>query len=592
MSITEQYHVDYTGDSKSAVAAAQALDREIAKLELRLQGLKAKLTGSFTPGGRSAAAMAKQVAALQAALAALASQVGATNGQLNGINVTANAGISTFGQLRLAMMGLHEFEKVLSAIGAGLAEAREHSRGLAEANFKLRDSMRELANLQGKNGPDDQVTGEALKLGLATGMTPGESVKFLEQFEGSIPAGRQKGNIGTDKMTPEQKKTLEQQMALEGARFGNRIGLDASTSGDLAGVAAQHGKIEKVEDLAGVLGGMAYGLNEGRGKVSTLAKSELGAAANAIGSGRIKDLVEMGAFSGVASTISKGAAGSGTKFDQMDALLNTADGKGGQFLQSIGVDKADGDLEKLRVLKDHLMQSGGKDWNAYLAKQGFGSQWQRAATVGMIGTGGSNFNVLEERIKKGRAMAGNGAQVMKDNAQFVDNSLVGDHRKGQAAQAAADFMKGREGEEFANARKMALARLTARGEIDTAATNATDRLFDNTVGAPSRMLGGAGSRDERIEAEAINHFQAEAKRVGVDIPRDKYNLSGEEGAKKAFRELGPEIQAKGGMPYGDPKEVAEKLQTLIDLEKAKQAKQQLPPPIPPGGGGHAFPGRP
>ena len=57
MAITEQYHVDYTGDSKSAVAAAQALDREIARLELRIQGLKAKITGGFSPGGKSAAAM-------------------------------------------------------------------------------------------------------------------------------------------------------------------------------------------------------------------------------------------------------------------------------------------------------------------------------------------------------------------------------------------------------------------------------------------------------------------------------------------------------------------------------------------------------
>lgn len=584
---TETYHVDYTGDSSSAVAAGRSLEAVIQALESRLAAIKSALTGVFTPGGRSAAAMARQVTELNAQLAAMQGQLAGAATSLGTLNIQTNVSNRSFMQLRLTMMALREVEQVLKAIGDGLHAAEERANALAEKNLKLRDSMRELANLQGKSGPDDQVTGEAFKLGLAAGMKPSEAVDFLTQFEGSIPAGRQKGNIGTKDMTDEQKLELEKQIARVGASFGTRIGVDAKTMGDLAGVIPQHTKIDKVETFAGHLGGLAYGLNEGRGQMTPLMRQELGAAGNAIGSNRIKDLPELGAVIGVASTLSKSAGTSGNIYRQMSNALNRSTGQEGDFLQSIGVDKADGDIAKLKIMRDHLSQFGGKDPNRYLAEKGFGSQEERGSLVAMAG----QYDLITHRSAKARGMIGQGAQVMAQNDEFLNTTVLGQSRKAEAAKEAAEFIQGREREEFTDARKAAEARLWSRGELDTASSNLGDSLFDSTIGLLGKQFFGApGRRQERIDAEATSTLFSEAERVGVDIPGE-YKTASPHWQAKAFRDFAPEVASKGGNPYGDQKGVEDRLDKLIELQRQRDKQPPLPPPLPPGGQGGAAPGR-
>ncbi len=588
------YNIDYTASDQATqvtnqlIATLQALDALAAQV-------KAKLTGYASGGGRSSAAMAKQVEALKQSLAGLQSQLQSTNQTLSVTAGSTQSIATSMAATRAAFMAFHEVEKVLEAIGKGMANAREESERLAAANLKLRDSMRELANLQGHEGPDDQVAGEALLLGMASGLKPDEAVKFLEQFEGSIPAGREKGNIAPGKKDAD-RQAMEREMAREGAAFGARTGLSPETAGDLAGVVSQYTKINKIEDFAGQLGAMEYGLNAGRGKINPLAKSELGAAGNAIGAGRVKDLAELGAWVGVASTVSKSAGSSGTQFKQVDNLLNSIGGTTGDYLDRIGVSGAKGDLNKLRALRADMQAHGGEDWNKYLSEQGFHNRTDRAATVAMA----KNLDVLEQRIAKAREQAATGAVTIALDRDFLGRTGVGAKRQSQAALAASEFVKGQPGESVSIAREFAEARLKAGGFIDTRATNATDALWDATLGGISTKVGGGvDSRRQRINKEMLEAANREAERVGVQgvNPQTFKRLNRQEDVDAAYRDVAGRIKAKdkNADPTGGMKGVEAAVKELVQIEKQKLAQRAAPPvaaPPAPRGKGAAVPGRP
>jgi hypothetical protein len=590
--VQKNYDIDYTAKD-SASAVTDGLMRRVIALEAAVAAAKKTLSGYAAGGGRSSAAMTKRVAELVAELNKLQGALGPVNSQLNVTASNSDAVGAAVIKTRLAFMAMHEVKAVLDAIAEGTERAREEVEKLAESNLKLRDSMRELANLQGHEGPDDEVAGEALLLGMASGMKPDETVKFLEQFEGSIPAGRQLGNIGAGKNAVE-KKELERAMALEGAAFSARLGINPETGGDLSGVISQYTKINKLEDFAGQLGAMAYGLNEGRGKITPLIRGELGQAGAAVTDGRVKDLAELGAFIGVASTVSKSAGSSGTKFSQMDALLNTVGGEQGDYLQSIGVSEKKGDLAKLKALRTDLDKNGGGDWSTYLYGKGFHNKTDRQSTVAMA----RNIDVLDQRIGKAREMTGRGGDVIAADAGFLGRTLTGQDRKSRAALAGAEFLKGREKESIVIAQRNAVARLKTPGVdgIDTVDTNRTDEFADaGPWGWWSRVNGEVGNRQRRINMEMHRDLAQEGKRVGIKFKPLSDTLTNQEDSDREYRRRAAEIRARdpNANVAGDSKQVVEKLEQLIAIEKQKiAARQQAAPPPPPRGKPGAVPGRP
>ena len=145
------YNIDFTGrDSLSAVIAG--LHAHMAALDAEADKVKAKLQGFASGSSRSTNAMAKSVEALTANLAALKSQLEGVNAGLNQTQANAGGVTTSFGQMAGAMMAFREVDKVLEAIGSGLARAREESERLAEANLKLRDSMRRAGQSPGPRG--------------------------------------------------------------------------------------------------------------------------------------------------------------------------------------------------------------------------------------------------------------------------------------------------------------------------------------------------------------------------------------------------------------------------------------------------------
>lgn len=592
MGISETYEIHYTARD-SAGPVTDGLIRRIQALDAEVDKVKAKLSGFAAGGGRSSAAMARQVERLEARLSSLKGQLAGVNTTLARTDSGAAGAAVSIGKLSAALLAIHEAVAVVSAIGDGLKHAREESERLAEANLKLRDSMRELANLKGHEGPDDAISGEALLLGMASGLKPDEAVKFLEQFEGSIPAGRQKGNIAPGKAAKD-REALEREMAQEGAAFGGRTGLAPQTAGDLAGVVSQYTPIRKLDDFAGQLGAISYGLNEGRGKLDPLARSMLGAAGNAVGSGHVKDLAELSSWVGVASTVAKSAGSSGTQYKQVSNLLNTVGGRTGQYLERVGVAGKGTDLEKLRALRADLDRNGGKDWNTYLNEQGFNNRTDRAATVAMA----KNLEVLEQRIARARQMTGNGGETIALDKAFLGRTITGAKRQAEAAQAAAEFVRGKPGESVNVARQMAEGRLKARGEIDTRLTNLGDAAWDSTFGGVGQKVGGhVDSRRMRINKEMLAAADREAERVGVKgvDPRVYKRLNRQEDVDAAYRDVSGRITAKGGDPTGGSKEVVAELRKLVQIAEDERRQAQAPvpaAPAPPRGKPAPAPGRP
>lgn len=587
---TEEYIIDYKA-TDSATAITKALAAAVAQLDALVEKCKKDLNGFAAGGAKSAADAKKQVDTLNASLNGLADQTGKVKAGMDGAATGTDSFGSSMLKMRAATLVMHEVVAIFQAIGDGLHRAQEKSEELARSNLKLRDSMRELANLQGHEGPDDEVAGNAILLGMASGMDPKESEKFLSQFEGSIPAGRQKGNLGA---AGAGRDKLEKAMAREGAAFSARIGLDAATGGDVAGSISMYSKIDKVEDMAGQLGAMAYGLNEGRGRITTLMRSELGAAAQAVGTGRVKDLAELGAFVGVGSTVSKTASAAGTKYSQLDSFLNRQGGPSGDYLDSIGASRAGTDYEKLDIVRKDLQKNAGTDWDRYLAQKGFGSKQERAAAVGFA----SNFDVLTQRIANSRKIADTGgATVMAENRAFLGRTITGQARQADAAKAAAEFLQGKGGESVMVAQISAEARLRARGEIDTRETERQDAIIDQTTNKIPRNLGGVDSRRMRINKEMLAALNTEAARVGVSPISDRVGLrlNRQNEVEAAFRSKSAEILAKdpNANVTGGSGEIVAKLQALIDIENAKQAQRNGPqPPPPPAGKGGVVPRRP
>lgn len=121
-----------------------------------------------------------------------ANQLGQTADALTRTAQNAKGAHQELMNLPGAFLAMQAGIAVATNFGEAINNARDRIKEMTEEVMDLRDKMRELANLQGKPGPDNKVMAEAAKLGIQAGMMPPEAVKYLEQFEGSSPACVQK----------------------------------------------------------------------------------------------------------------------------------------------------------------------------------------------------------------------------------------------------------------------------------------------------------------------------------------------------------------------------------------------------------------
>ena len=507
------------GDAKSAGAAIEDVgkgNRSVTGLTERLEKLDVELKQKVIDAN-----------AAEAALARVGTGGPLGSGQGGGAGGGGGGGVAQHALLRGAVKkamgtGLVVAGLATARAGQDARAKREFLQHASERTSKLRLDLKEYASLRGENaGPTDRIVDEVTSFAKETGASVDEAADFLTAYEGSAPTGRDKGNVGGARpggKANAAQAELDRKVAVIAGQFGSAVGMDAKTAGDLAGVVGQYTKIQKPEDFARELGAMHYGLDKGRGAISTLARSELGTAgasiADDIKDGRVSGLGELGAWIGVTSSISKTGASSGTSYKQVGRLLNTMESKGGgEFLTKSGIRAKQGDTAKLNALADYLRDNKVGNASDFLGKQGFENSTDIAATVSMV----TQRDVLNQRIAEGRKVTG---RDVLDRNQLNQRSVSMGTQHSAVEEDVAIIEQGKRQEKVEIGRAQARAALIGRDKLKS--TGMGGALQDMTF---NWLTAGAETGEQvRVDTEMAQQLRERAKKVGIHDSTNK--LSG------------------------------------------------------------------
>jgi len=495
-----------------------------------------------------------------------------------------------------AFMAMQAGIAVATNFGEAINNARDRIKEMTEEVMDLRDKMRELANLQGKPGPDNEVMAEAAKLGIQAGMMPPEAVKYLEQFEGSSPAGVQKGHI--DERT-------KREMMVEGAKFGTRVGLMPATAGDLAGVIPQYSNLTKDKDGKDIpqdermamgmaqMGRVAYGLNEGRGKLEPLVRSLINTAGAVVRmGGPVEDMGELAAIQGVASTHSN-TKESGTRVRQAVRALRDMTGPAGMYMEHVGIKNGMTHMQRLEKLRGDVDKAdkSGVGADTFLLGQGFTDQDEVRSIVEEV----RDYDVTQQRIAKSKTITG--ASVMAQDEAFLTTERVGIRRRQMANKAGQEIIIGERSERFEMAKETAEQELikdkTFGGQF-----NAMGAMMADGFGVLP-LLGKEKYKEQKKATRAEDNLVKEARAKGIpetDIflllsngnawsehvyKRDEsYHLSHQVMRSEAerltgFNKLADRVEASGGNAIGVGPNIGKDLDKMKADEKRVHDQQAV-----------------
>ncbi len=479
--MTNQYEITFVADTATALA-------NISRLEAELNRLGATANAANTAANSAAGGVG-----------GLGAQASATAGHVEVITNNLGSMNSSLLNLSNALQVVQVAAQVAFAFGEKLNSARKEIQNMTDDAMKLRDTLREIANLQGKNGPDESVARDVLKLGIAGGMMPKEAKEYMEQFLGSVPAGKTKGNI-TDPVAEE--------VAREGAKFATRVGINAKTGGDFAGVMSQYQKIPDVKTAAKVMGQVVYGLNEGRGNVEPLMRTLLTTAGSLVqDGGPMENLAELAVMEGVASTHANPYA-TGTRLRQAVRALRETKGPQGAWLAQQGVKDGMSHLQRLKAIKPALMTevAKGKGLDQALKEFVTGDDTEARSIAEQLG----DIDLMDARLAKANGITGEG--VMDANTKFLTRNAVGRDRVSKANAEAQKFLIGDKFTNMTIAMNNAEQVMRDQHEIG-GAWNTGKEWVQDAVGLA--WLGKMGFRDKRKLGHATGELIKEARRVGL-----------------------------------------------------------------------------
>lgn len=449
------------------------------------------------------------------------------------------------GGFLVKMAGLSVATAALHTFGDAMRDARDFAKDSADEVIRIRDGLRELANLQGKPGVDDATLAGTIQLRQASGMSDQEAKQFQEQFLGSLPLAKQKGNI-------DEATALA--TAAEVARSSVRVGLDAKTAGDLAGSIGAFGPIKSSKAGAGQVQQIIDQLNDGRGNLTPLVKELMKGGAATVGEGNaFRSLPERAA----ALRVTTGIVGSpGQASTALGAAIRGLTGftkAQGETLAGHGI-RSGMDLptmlDRIAPLL-HKAQREGKNPSATLAEAGFGNIQDRNAIVGLV----ANRQVLRSAVESVREegvdptkkaeLAGDRAIGL--NRQFFGADKAAANRVAEANLTAGKVQRGLENEPLAIARKTAEGELIAEKKLDTVGSNLEQKLR-NLIGFSA--LSGMDARQDDIDARVRANLRKAGGGVGVKVRAPSFSLGSESAARQEINAYGPSITARGGNPYG------------------------------------------
>jgi len=369
----------------------------------------------------------------QAAMAAWAAQQKATKAaaaEQAAFNSSVQGGASSVLSMGASMVGLSAGMGALTAAKEAWKQiAEETARAAAAAGLFQRES-REAGTLVAKTAP--QIVPQLLGLSSASGLNRQEANDLFRQYEGSLPAGLQKGNI-----TREVANDLLKQTAITAARQGGATGV----KGDLAGMLSSFGRVESAEQGLGQLEAIRQALTEGRGDDTPLTRSLLNVSGSLVREGGpVGTLPELAALVGTTSLTSGPMMADTRALQVVRATRGTTKEQMEKIQKEFGIQVGSkmGLEERLAKIVPKLREiDKTQDVSAFLTTAIGVPQEDSQALLEIMG----NYEVLQQRFASARAGAGQGADVMRQNQAFLDSPL-GRQMVGQANQEVGTYLQG------------------------------------------------------------------------------------------------------------------------------------------------------
>lgn len=477
----------------------------------------------------------------------------------------------------------------LQAIRQG-ADARKDYVEQATKKFNdFRAELQEVANLTGQPTVNDKVINEQLAFQKQTGMSADEAINFREQYLGAIGSAKLRGNITDD---------VAEKMGVSAAQFGLRYNLDPATTGKLAGLLGEYGKVPTAEAGAGKLAEVGYHLNVlGVGQVKSMIPSMIGLQGEMLdeNGGRFASAEALSARLAASTVRAKSPSTAATQIRQANTALRRfgsedVEGSTGYALKALGISASDDYETALKKLAPKITGPDGDQW---LMKNGFANQAERRSLIAQA----KLIPVVEKELgigdpKQAAAIAKVRGEAAARNAGFMETD-IGKQRTAEAGAFAQEIRAGQGQSRFERARLEAETRLRQRREIDSPTSSAGEAL------QTAANFGLRSGRDDRIEAEIYNEFM---QRTGVTEAQisakfPEFGQMYQSGFAAVRAQFGPEERAQlfgqveaafgGNQPGGNGGPGAKLNQAGQLLQQAAQQLQQPKPapkagPPPPG----------
>jgi hypothetical protein len=501
-------------------------------------------------------------------------------------------GAAGIGKAMVAHAAISLARKVAGAFGDSIGERRRFLGDAADMVSGFREDLREVGNLQGKPAVDDALIREQVAFQKTTGLNADEARELRLEFGGAIAPGLARGNI--DRRTAGELET-------QAGKFGLRYDLDMKTTGRMAGLLANYGKVPSAAAGVGTLAESAEQLNVfGVGPVKGMMSPMLGLAGEMLESdegGRFKDFPSMSARF-AATTVSTAGRPSiaATQIRQANRLLRKFNGQAEEaFLRQADISPEDDYETALRKIAPHI---AGPQGDLVLAQNGFGNSTERASVVKQA----KMIPVVDQQLKDAR-MAAARANAVVNNEAF-STTETGRKRTAENVEFESEVETG------LNTEGLRSMRANARGKMADPNQPGGQRLkagLGQSILDMSESIytfGGVSGEDLRVDANAYKNLVKGGNEVGVDVrklaPSAAYNA--DHGfpidSPKSSAEVNSAYRAvvkAGGDPFGGAAKALRNAADQLDKIKPDQGGAKpmggMPPPPVGNGGAGAVPGR-
>jgi hypothetical protein len=557
---TTQAGLNKVGTGNTAITSYNArlakLEADLLKATANANALAAALanagTGGNLPGGGGGAGGGK----------------GAAGGAGGGQSFVGRVGLG------IARHGAYAlFRSGVQAAGQGAAERRDFFSNAADMANEYRKDLQEVSILNGDNSVTDKAIREDLAFQKATNLNADESRSLRLEFGGAVAPGKARGNI-TDAVATDLEK--------EAGRFGVRYGLDMSTTGRMAGLLGNYGKVPSAQAGLGQMAESAEYMNiYGLGSVKSMMGPMVGLEADMLDSeegGRFASMESLSARFAATTFAARSPAMAATQIRQSNRLLRKAIGQ-------YGITAEDDYETALGKISPFI---SGPQGDQVLIDAGFHNTTEVASVRKQAA-----MTKVVEAAKADPRMARAKAEAAARNEEFA-GSIQGKQRAAENAEFASTVEAGLAGEALKAARVNARAAMIREGRLK--AKNVDEGLRDKMRSGIS-SFGGVSGEDLRVDIEAVRQLTEEGKKYGVDVQAEFPALNPEYNGMKGSMRIGANAgndEAAFARDFASASAKVEAAGKLL-IGASKQMNQKPgggPPPAAPGSAGAGVnPGR-